>query len=62
MLSGKTPFGDAPPTQVLHELYMKEKPIELHVPPTVPEPVQELLHAMLEKDKEKRIANATILV
>lgn len=62
MLSGKTPFDSFSSTQVLHELFSKEKEIDIDLPANTPQPLVDLIHIMLEKDKEKRIGSCALVI
>ena len=62
MLSGRPPFGDASPTELLVK-HVNEKPRSLDsLSPRVPEALSSIIMRLLEKDPSRRYADAYVLL
>lgn len=62
MLTGKVPFVAETPLALFKKI-SEEQPIPLrHLNPKVPKPVEALVDAMLEKDRERRIPTARAVI
>ncbi|MDH5546755.1 MAG: protein kinase [Gammaproteobacteria bacterium] len=62
MISGKTPFDNMSSTQVLHELYSKDKALNIEFPTHTPQDIKDLISSMVEKDASRRIGSTELLV